>query len=148
MSAVSRLLARLGTVRKTSPVSWLALCPAHEDRRPSLVIRSDDDRVLVHCFAGCEIGAVLASVGLSLSDLFERPTTHLAPGLQRPFSPMDALRAVAFEAVVVAVAADQMCNGHVLTAFERARLSVAVERLQRAVEAVQPEHRRRIHRAR
>jgi hypothetical protein len=33
---------------------WVACCPAHNDREPSLSIgQGDDGRVLIHCFAGC-----------------------------------------------------------------------------------------------
>ena len=33
---------------------WMARCPAHDDRRPSLSVRdADSGKVLVHCFAGC-----------------------------------------------------------------------------------------------
>jgi putative DNA primase/helicase len=33
---------------------WMAPCPAHEDRKPSLSIReADDGTILVHCHAGC-----------------------------------------------------------------------------------------------
>ncbi len=41
--------------------SWLAFCPAHEDRKkPSLALRDGDDgRILVHCHAGCEQTAVI-----------------------------------------------------------------------------------------
>ncbi len=42
---------------------WIARCPAHEDRRPSLSIRdSDDERVLVHCHAGCPQEAVIEAL--------------------------------------------------------------------------------------
>ena len=41
---------------------WMARCPAHEDRSPSLSIGERDSRVLVHCFAGCEQEVVLASL--------------------------------------------------------------------------------------
>jgi putative DNA primase/helicase len=45
--------------------AWMALCPAHEDREPSLSIANGDDgKVLLHCHAGCEqlrvIGALRA----------------------------------------------------------------------------------------
>jgi hypothetical protein len=34
--------------------TWMAPCPAHDDRRPSLAIAdADDGRILVKCFAGC-----------------------------------------------------------------------------------------------
>jgi hypothetical protein len=76
MSAAT-LLDRLEKVRQTAPGRWIARCPAHEDRAPSLSIREvDDGRVLVHDFGGCEVGDVLAAVGLSLSDLFEKPLGH------------------------------------------------------------------------
>ena len=35
--------------------AWMARCPAHQDREPSLSIADGDNgRVLVHCYAGCE----------------------------------------------------------------------------------------------
>jgi hypothetical protein len=44
--------------------SWLALCPAHEDRlKPSLALRDGGDgRVLVRCHAGCDQRAVIAAL--------------------------------------------------------------------------------------
>lgn len=39
---------------KRSGDGFMACCPAHEDNNPSLSIKDGaDDRVLVHCFAGC-----------------------------------------------------------------------------------------------
>ena len=34
--------------------TWMACCPTHEDRNPSLSIREADGKILVHCHAGCE----------------------------------------------------------------------------------------------
>jgi putative DNA primase/helicase len=42
---------------------WTARCPAHDDRTPSLSIRdSDEDKVLVHCHAGCDQRDVIAAL--------------------------------------------------------------------------------------
>jgi putative DNA primase/helicase len=42
---------------------WMARCPAHEDREPSLSIRdADDGKVLVRCHAGCVQGRVIAAL--------------------------------------------------------------------------------------
>jgi putative DNA primase/helicase len=42
---------------------WMARCPAHEDRDPSLSIRdADDGKVLVRCHAGCDQGRVIAAL--------------------------------------------------------------------------------------
>jgi hypothetical protein len=40
---VTRLLDRLQGVKRTGPSRWIARCPAHEDRRPSLAVRELDD---------------------------------------------------------------------------------------------------------
>lgn len=51
---------------------YLARCPAHEDRLPSLSIsQAGDGRLLIHCFAGCDTAAVLAALGRGFADLFD-----------------------------------------------------------------------------
>jgi hypothetical protein len=70
MSAAA-LLDRLDGVRQTAPDRWVAKCPAHEDRSPSLSIREiDDGKTLLQCFAGCSALDVLDSVGLDWGALF------------------------------------------------------------------------------
>ena len=42
---------------------WMARCPAHDDRKPSLSIRdADDGKVLVRCHAGCDQERVIAAL--------------------------------------------------------------------------------------
>ena len=42
---------------------WIACCPAHDDRRPSLSIRDGDDgKLLVYCHAGCGQEDVIAAL--------------------------------------------------------------------------------------
>jgi putative DNA primase/helicase len=42
---------------------WIARCPAHDDRTPSLSIREGDGgKLLVHCHAGCEQAQVIAAL--------------------------------------------------------------------------------------
>jgi hypothetical protein len=61
---------------RRSGAGWIAQCPAHEDRSPSLSIgEGRDGRILLHCFGGCTSEAVCDSLGLSLSDLFPEPGT-------------------------------------------------------------------------
>jgi hypothetical protein len=50
---------------------WIARCPAHQDRRPSLSISDGrDGRILIRCHAGCEPSAIVAALGLQFSNLF------------------------------------------------------------------------------
>ncbi len=57
---------------------YVACCPAHEDRNPSLSIdETADGVVLIHCHAGCTCKEILASLGLRDADLF--PTAAMYP---------------------------------------------------------------------
>lgn len=55
-------IARALNARATGD-GWLARCPAHDDRTPSLSIsESGDGRVLVHCHAGCGQAKVISAL--------------------------------------------------------------------------------------
>jgi hypothetical protein len=69
---VRKLLKRLKNVRPSGD-GWTARCPAHTDRRNSLsVAEGDDGRALAYCHAGCDIEEIVATLDLSMSDLFAR----------------------------------------------------------------------------
>jgi hypothetical protein len=63
------ILARLEGVR-LSRIGWMARCPAHDDRNPSLSIREPNGKVLLNCFAGCTVEAICASLRIKVSALF------------------------------------------------------------------------------
>lgn len=74
MKPIEKVLHRLDGVVESNG-SWKALCPAHDDREPSLsVAEGNDRRVLIKCHAGCTPERVLGAVGLEISDLFAWPT--------------------------------------------------------------------------
>jgi hypothetical protein len=76
MKPVEKVLGRLEGARQSNG-SWKALCPAHEDREPSLsVTEGGDGRALLKCFAGCDTEKVVAELGLEMSDLFEQRNGH------------------------------------------------------------------------
>ncbi|MEO6553981.1 MAG: hypothetical protein ABIO96_05480 [Nitrospiraceae bacterium] len=62
--------------RATGPDKWIAHCGAHGSKRHrDLSIRAMGDRILLHCFAGCETAQIVAALGLEMSDLFtDKPT--------------------------------------------------------------------------
>ena len=71
MSIVEDFVSRLEKVIRTGSNKYMAVCPAHEDKSPSLAItEAQDGRILIHCFAGCGTLDVVESVGMELSDLF------------------------------------------------------------------------------
>lgn len=129
------LIERLQGVKQTGPDRWLARCPSHEDKRPSLSIRErGDGRTLVHCFGGCDADAVVTALGLQMSDLFpERLDSRTATRAPR-IPAGDILAAIAVEIEVVLIAAASLARGEPLIAEDHDRLRLAVKRLRSAVE--------------
>ena len=140
---VDALLSRLEGARKAG-YGWMAQCPAHEDRTPSLSIRvGDDGRVLAHCFAGCSTAEVVASVGMSLADLF--PRTHAGRSSQRRAARRSlpsadhaaALRVIRRETMIFEIAAATIRSGGKLALDDIERVNVAVRNIRDAIEALQ-----------
>jgi len=128
------LLSQLAGFKRTGVNRWLALCPAHPDKRPSLAVRElDDGRVLVKCFAGCSVQEVLDAVGLEFDALYpEKLIGHCLHPERRPFSARDILEAVGNEALIVSVAASTIARGETLVEDDLERLMLASRRLQTA----------------
>ena len=79
----NEFLSHLHGVKRASR-GFIALCPAHEDKNPSLSITSGEDgRILLKCHAGCSAEAVTGALGLTVKDLFpdapNRPATAPHP---------------------------------------------------------------------
>lgn len=129
------VLSRLSKVRGRNG-HWIACCPAHDDRTPSMTIReTEDGTILMHCFSGCSIGQIADALGVDLSDLFPPSQTehHAAPS-RRKFIASDLLRAVSFEAMVVAAAAIEMAEGKPLSAADKDRVLLSAQRINDALE--------------
>lgn len=136
-SPIDKLLGRLERVKATGPGKWSASCPGplhnHGDRSPSLSIATGDDgRALLRCFTGCEVSAIVAAIGLELSDLFPpRPAHHDRPfpGYQRPkISDRDLLEIIRREVAIIATAGEELIAGP-LSLPDLERLRTAVRRL-------------------
>jgi hypothetical protein len=70
MRPVEKILDRLEGVKGSSS-GWTAKCPAHDDGHASLSVgEGNDGRALLRCFAGCDIEAISAALGLAVGDLF------------------------------------------------------------------------------
>jgi len=55
---------------------WQCLCPSHDDIQASLTITAKDDRVLIHCHAGCSTSSILQALNLTERDLFVTSNGH------------------------------------------------------------------------
>lgn len=136
MSApIDMVLDRLGGVRKTGRGKWIARCPAHDDRSPSLgIAEGNDGTVLVQCYAGCTQYEVVDALGLRMFDLFvhdDRPGGGTSPK-RRAFGPADALACLAGEIGVAVVVISDARGGQLPSDDDWSRFLVAASRIERA----------------
>ena len=139
-SPIDIVLHRLDRVKRTAPDKWVALCPAHDDRRPSLSIREAvDHKVLLKCWAGCGATEIVNALDLSLADLFpgDRRSLHQhgSEPMRRPFDYRDALHGIAHEATVARLIVAAVNRGDELDADSLDRLAQAEERISDALQA-------------
>ena len=128
------LLASLSKVRRTAPGQWVACCPSHNDKSPSLSIRDADGRILIHCFSGCSVEEVVGAMGLSLSDLM--PERLMEPSKRLPFNPMTVLNAIALSSTMVAICASDMAKGKRLSQGDQDSLMAASALIAKAMNYV------------
>jgi hypothetical protein len=123
-------------VKQTGHDRWLACCPAHEDRSPSLSIRElEDGRVLLNCFGGCTVTDVLASMGLNWAALFP-PGARPVPASSNRIPARDLLEIISEEASVVAIVAAAMLEKREIHEGDWQRLAKAAARIGRARDHV------------
>jgi len=60
MTTAEQIAEALGGIR--SGDGWIARCPAHDDRTPSLSVANGDGKTLVYCHAGCSQTVVIAAL--------------------------------------------------------------------------------------
>lgn len=70
--AVARVLQKLPDARVVKPGEWRDRCPVHQGTSTTSLSLTEghEGRALLHCFAGCPPEAILASLDLTVSDLF------------------------------------------------------------------------------
>jgi hypothetical protein len=115
----------------------MAKCPAHKDRRASLSVRElDDGRVLLHCFAQCDVASVVAALGLQMEDLFppREVTAGGRPPERRPYGVRDVVNALAAELGVAWVILADLAAGKDINPADRRRGAVARDRCAMLIE--------------
>lgn len=132
------ILARLRGVRRCGPGRWMAECPSHQDRTPSLSIReTSDGTILIHDFGSCSPADILAAIGLELRDLFPEPLDHHRDPVRdrrHQHAAVEALKLLSTESLVVLIAARAISVGKALDDRDQARLVDAIVRIEEVRE--------------
>lgn len=123
-ACLEKVLNRLDKVKSTGRSKWMACCPAHDDKDPSLSItEAGDGKVLLKCWAGCTAAEIVEAIGLGLRDLF--PDGDRLPRRTGP-----SHKAVAHEQMIVRVGVAALQRGKQLSEKDRQRLDLARRRLE------------------
>lgn len=142
-SPINRVLDACDGVRKSGG-GWVAKCPSHEDKRPSLAIaEGDNGMVLLHCYAGCELQSIVAGMGLEVGDLFPERSQSLTRSQRSELRQRQkinqwaaVLPVLQFEALVILCGAQDVAAGKTLSEADRARYAAAVGRITQAKETL------------
>lgn len=129
---IDNILSHLEKVHQRQPGQYSARCPAHADKGPSLSIReTPEGSVLIYCFAGCSVAAVVAAMGLDMSDLFppRDKSGREPPRTPRLLTAGQALELLESEATFVAVAAGNLQQRVILNQTDLDRLNKAAGRI-------------------
>ena len=130
------LVSRLEKARKTAPGEWVACCPAHDDRSPSLSVKDcGDGRLLLHCFAGCHAGDVVACLGMSLADLMPERAPDKTYR-RTPFNALTVAQIISVKAGAAAIAAKDLADGKELSKEDRQALFESAQFIAEAMSYV------------
>jgi hypothetical protein len=132
ISPIEILINQLGQVKRTGKGRFIACCPAHGDKHPSLAIRETDNGViLLHCFAGCDVGSVVGALGMKVSDLYPKNEASNRKTEKRTFNASDLLILASWESLLASIIACDISKGKL---NDKNRLLVAAGRLQNIAE--------------
>jgi hypothetical protein len=134
---VESFLALLSGVRSAGKDRWIARCPHHNDRKPSLAItKGDRVPILLHCFAGCDPDQIVAAVGLELSDLMPDRDPNFRDDqrarLPVPFTPEQAILCLGTESTFLFLAIADITRGKPLDSLTKDRMIEAAARINEA----------------
>ena len=120
---IDQLLPTLQKVKPVKTGQWIACCPAHDDRTPSLKItETSNGVVLLKCWAGCTASEIVTAVGLGLRDLFPLMSN-------KPRRNGLSLQAIKHEQWVLKIGTAHLEQGRTLSETDLARLELARRRL-------------------
>jgi hypothetical protein len=128
MSDINNLLNRLDKVKNIGTGKWIALCPAHNDKKPSLAVKlADDDKILLKCWCGCDVQSIVSSIGLTLSDLMpEKPQGYNRTRSRVPrFSKSEMFDRLLHESIILGLGIRQLMSGKELSIADIAAISKA-----------------------
>ena len=133
---IEDFLSRLQKVRKTGLNNWIACCPAHGDKNPSMTVSTGDNGgIIFHCFTLCSFEDVIGALGLEAHELMpDKPVgREFVRGRSKPFPAGDVLECIADEVMIAWVISRDMELARPVKQADFDRLTMANTRIQAAL---------------
>jgi len=119
---VDKFLHLLDKVKSTGDDSWIACCPCHDDKTPSMSIKetlndSGEPCLLMHCFSCHATGVDVAeALGFKATDLFAEKLNydHTKKQKRKYFPAKTVFKCLARDALFVEICAREMQKGFTL----------------------------------
>jgi len=134
---IENILSRLDGVKEIRANQWVAICPSHDDKHPSLAVkRGDNNCVLIKCWAGCSAVDVVDSIGFDLKDLFEQSIDFRKPSRERLYpNYKKILQMLRHEVMLLWLIAEDMAAGKIIPAKDIDSVRRAFKNVERVMEA-------------
>ena len=125
------MLNHFDNVRESGANQYSCRCPAHADKSNSLGIKQGDEgRILLNCFAGCDVKSILDASGLKWKDILPDNKLYQAEGSK--FNPYSVLKMLRDEVLIIGLASADIRKGKSLNDKEHERLLEAVANVRDA----------------
>ncbi|MEW8001048.1 MAG: hypothetical protein AB2777_21160 [Candidatus Thiodiazotropha endolucinida] len=132
MQPIETVLHHLDKVREMgTPGKWMARCPSHKDKTPSLSISLRGESIALYCHAGCSTEDVLDSIGLTFSDLYGKEKANYQAAIaNRGKKALKHLNPYDVDVMVLRLAKEDLEGGRALSVEDMARVALAAERVK------------------
>ena len=123
---VNNLLSKLDKAKPVGDGKWIACCPAHDDKSPSFTIKlTDDKKILLHCFGGCQVADILEAIGMDMSDLYPDSATYQKGAKPPRFNKYELFDRLILEAATLSLSIRQLLDGNPLDERDLKRVLLA-----------------------
>ena len=132
MIPIPEILGRFKKVYRSGEGEYQCLCPSHDDRNASLGLKFKEDKMILNCFAGCDMKSILDSVGLTWSDVMPNSIDNeYKPRVRMKFNPYAVLKATRDDVLFVALCSSNLSKSISLEDSDKKKLFEVTGRLRR-----------------
>lgn len=136
--SIEVFLNRLNKVTQKGNGKWLACCPVHNDKSPSLGIDDDNGVVLIHCFGCGATGPEVADkLGIDISELFPPNNTDYESHTNQSrkyFNSGHVIDAIFDELLVSSIVINDFIKDPSQADIVKERLTISLERIGHLIE--------------